>query len=145
MPAAVITRWTIGARASACPRNMSSCSCESTWPSDNTAAEQAPSAVSTARIFTAQACSNNAARFVEIQPAGAGPHSSPIAITEIAQEIGFDRGAGKEFPVDARIIETRHRPAIQTQSACGHNEVACLQTAIAERSFLKFGGCSLLP
>ena len=38
-----------------------------------------------------------------------------IAITEVAQEIRFDAGAGEERRIDAGVVEAGHRPAIEAQ------------------------------
>ena len=55
-----------------------------------------------------------------------------IAITKVAQEIGLDLRAREEFGVHAGIVEPRHRPAIQSESARGDDEIGSLKAAVAK-------------
>ncbi len=59
-----------------------------------------------------------------------------FAITEIAEEVGADRGAGEECRIDLGVVEPRHRPAVETERAGGKDEVGALQRTVAERGRL---------
>src|SRR5438874_546277 len=144
-PAIPMTRCTIGARASAWPRSIASCSSATTCSPDSTATEQAPRAVSIARIFTDQACSEDAARFLKVQAPGPRPQADMIAVSKVAQQIGLDRRPGEEFLVNACIIESRHRSAVQTQGTGRNHKIPGLQTAVAKCRLLKVGRTALLP
>ena len=55
------------------------------------------------------------------------------SVPDRAQEIGLDPRAGKEGGVDRRLVEARHRPAIEPERARRQNEIAALKRGIAER------------
>ena len=50
-----------------------------------------------------------------------------VSITEVADEIDLPLAVGKEFGVEFIGVETGHRPAVQSQSARGEDEVGGLQ------------------
>src|SRR5512135_1629686 len=132
MQAAASTSATIGISASAWPRAIASCrACKlDAAPSvRNTAAEQAPMLVSRARMFM-RASLNYSRHLVEIESRRAGEQDAPVAIAETAQEIGLDARAGKKFAVDARIVEARHRPAIEAERPRRHDQISALQCAV---------------
>ncbi len=91
------------ARSIACQR------CARTASSSHNATEQAPRQVSTARMFTGL----NPAGVVEGRRAARGCKLLAVAIAEIAEEIGSDRGAGEEF----YRAPSRSKPDVGPQSS----------------------------
>ena len=53
-----------------------------------------------------------------------------LAITNTANEIGFDARAGKEGRVDTGIVEARHRTAVEPERTRRDDEIRSLQTPI---------------
>ena len=107
-------------------------------PSASTATEQAPSAVSTARIFIAapeagapqtiwQASSKESLRFAGLET------RFGIAIAEIAQEIRFDRGVpGKNSRSTPSLSKPDIGPQSRPSGTGGDDEIAALQRAVAK-------------
>src|SRR5690606_18496762 len=75
----------------------------------------------------------DAAGFVEAQPRGTREDAGGIALAEVDQDVGADRGAGEEGGVDLGVVEAAHRPAVQAQRARGQDQVGGLQAAAAHR------------
>src|SRR2546422_3745698 len=59
-----------------------------------------------------------------------------IAVAEVHQEVRLAAPVGEEFAVDDRVVETGHRPAVQSQGAGSEDQIAALQRAVAERGDL---------
>ena len=57
-----------------------------------------------------------------------------VAMPQAADKVRFHMGAGKERLIHFRIVETRHRPAIQTQRPGSQHQISPLQRAIAKAS-----------
>jgi hypothetical protein len=55
-----------------------------------------------------------------------------VSIAQIAEKIHFPLAVRKECRIQFVSVETGHRPAVQSQSACGQDEVRGLQRAVAE-------------
>ena len=58
-----------------------------------------------------------------------------IRVAEIDQEIRFPGAIGKEYLVNPRGIEPRHRTAIQAKRACREDEIGALQGGVAQGRF----------
>lgn len=56
-----------------------------------------------------------------------------IAVTDIDQEIAFNRGIGKKFRIQFCIVKARHGAAIKPKTTQSQNEIACLKRTIAKR------------
>ena len=65
-----------------------------------------------------------------------------VSITQVAEKIHLPLAVRKEYRIQFICIETGHRPAVQSQSACGQDEVSGLQGAVAEGGLVNEG---LLP
>jgi AcrR family transcriptional regulator len=70
--------------------------------------------------------------FFEIQPWIAWVELVWVSIAQVAEEIDLPLAVGKECRIQFISVETGHRPAVQSQSACGQDEVCGLQRAVAE-------------
>src|SRR6266446_2195415 len=70
--------------------------------------------------------------FLKIEPRIAWVELAWVSITQVAEEIDLPLTVRKECRIQFVCIETGHRPAVQSQGACGQNEVRGLQRAVAE-------------
>ena len=55
-----------------------------------------------------------------------------VSIAQVAEEIDLPLPVRKECRIQFASVETGHRPAVQSKSACGQDEVSSLQGAVAE-------------
>jgi hypothetical protein len=55
-----------------------------------------------------------------------------ISIAQVAEKIDLPLAVRKELCIQFIRVETGHRSAVQSQSACGQDEVSGLQRAVAE-------------
>src|SRR5258708_33008862 len=55
-----------------------------------------------------------------------------VSIAQVAEKIHFPLAVRKECRIQFVSVETGHRPAVQSQSACGQDEVSGLQRTVAE-------------
>src|SRR5216683_1580196 len=74
----------------------------------------------------------NHGRFLEIQTGIAWVEFAWVSIAQVAEKIDLPLAVGKECRIQFVSVEAGHRPAVQSQSACGKNEVCGLQRAVAE-------------
>jgi hypothetical protein len=114
-----------------------------TAPSRQIAAEHAVPAVSKARRQRAR--SEYLAGILEIQARCARVQLAGVAIGQIAQKVRLKPAVGKKLSVDHVPIEAGHGPAVETDCACGKNEISALQGTIAERSLLDQHWITLEP
>src|SRR6266702_5485368 len=66
---------------------------------------------------------------------GAGiPGMEPrrLAVPQVAQEVGLPAPVGEELGVELRVVEARHRAAVQPEGTGGDDEIAALDAAIPE-------------
>src|SRR5438132_5323701 len=82
----------------------------------------------------------DAAGFVEAEARVTRKQLAGIAVTEIAEEIGLPFAVRKEFGIDPLLVESGHRPAIETQGPRCEHQVSALHGAVAERRFMNQGG-----
>src|SRR5579864_7403695 len=78
----------------------------------------------------------NLAGLVEAEPWTAGKDACRISVTNRAKEVGLHVGSCEELLVDAGVVETRHRPAIDAKRARRDDEIGALQRAIPKRGGL---------
>src|SRR5690606_2428362 len=82
---------------------------------------------------------------VEFQPRKPRIAAAWLSISQVAEEVDFDISAGEELPRRGAGIEPAHGPAIQPQRAGGHDEVAALQAAVAQRGLPGAGRAGIEP
>ena len=62
-----------------------------------------------------------------------------VSIAQVAEKIDLPLAVGEKLRVQLIGVETGHRPAIQSQSACGQDEVCGLQRTVAEGGLVNKG------
>src|SRR4029077_7516992 len=70
--------------------------------------------------------------FLEIQPRVAWVELAGVSIAEIADKVDLPLAVWKECRIQFSCVEAGHRSAVQSQSACGQDEVRGLQRTVAE-------------
>src|SRR5262245_64899727 len=70
------------------------------------------------------------AGLVELEARVAVEHLRPVALAEVAKEVGLPRGPGEELLVDARVVEARHRSGVDAKRARDDDEVRALEGAV---------------
>jgi hypothetical protein len=55
-----------------------------------------------------------------------------VSIAQVAEKIDLPLAARKEFRIQLICVETGHRSAVHSQSACGQDEVCGLQGTVTE-------------
>src|SRR5690242_18827409 len=68
--------------------------------------------------------------FLECQPRIAGEEIFIRAVTDGADEIGFDMRTGEELGIHRAVVKARHGPAVQPQGARRHHQICALKTTI---------------
>ncbi|MGF6601340.1 hypothetical protein P3T23_006082 [Paraburkholderia sp. GAS448] len=66
------------------------------------------------------------------------------AVAEIAEKIRFDSCSDEERLCYANCVESRHRPYIKTQRACGQHQIGTLERSVAKGVFTICCGCTLI-
>ena len=69
----------------------------------------------------------NHRRFLKIEPRIAWVELAWVSLAQVAEEIDLPLTVRKECRIQFVCVETGHRPAVQSQSACSQNEVCGLQ------------------
>src|SRR5260370_18743590 len=100
--------------------------------------------------------SKQPAGLVELEPRVARIEPGGIAVTQVAEEVGFDatfrpylclrvlpaRRDREEFLVHPSVVEAGHRAAVQYDRTRRENEVRALQAAVPRRGALRHLGGS---
>src|SRR5258708_20573072 len=70
--------------------------------------------------------------FLEFQARIAWVELVWVSIAQVTEKIHFPLAVGKECRIQLVSVETGHRPAGQSESACGQDEVRGLQLSVAQ-------------
>src|SRR5260221_6781630 len=70
--------------------------------------------------------------FLEFQARIAWVELVWVSIAQVTEKIHFPLAVGTECRIQLVIVETGHRAAVQSESACDQDGVRCLQLAVAE-------------
>src|SRR6266478_4901369 len=70
--------------------------------------------------------------FLEFQARIAWVELVWVSIAQVTEKIHFPLAVGKECRIQFVSVETGHRPAIQSQSSCGQDEISSLQGTVPE-------------
>src|SRR6266849_1290083 len=77
--------------------------------------------------------------FLKIQPRIAWVELARVSIAQVADKIDLPVAVRKELRIQFVRVETGHRPAVQSQSARGQDEVSGLQGTVAEGGLVNKG------
>src|SRR3954451_11483257 len=81
-------------------------------------------------------CLCNDAGFIKAKPGAARVKLCGIAVADVAKKVRLPGRLFEKRLIHLGVIESRHRPSIQSKRAGGEDEIGALQSAVAEGSLL---------